>query len=279
MKVYGIDFTSAPKNKKPITCVECTLTDRLMHATDLVKFTNFKQFEEFLSKGNNWITGIDFPFGQPRKLIYNLGWPLSWEGYVKVVSQMDKQTFVSTLTMYCQAQPKGDKHHFRTTDEIAKSCSPMTLYGTPVGKMFFQGAPLLLNSGVNIIPCRPTNAKKIVIEAYPKLVAKKWIGKYGYKSDTKKKQSDKQKTARSNIMRGICSEELRDYYGFNLKLSEKLINTFIVDPSGDYLDALLCAIQAGWAYNQRENGYGIPANFDPIEGWIVDPELLSNTIQ
>ena len=43
------------------------------------------------------------------------------------------------------------------------------------------------------------------------------------------------------------------------------------DPTGDTLDALLAAIQAGWAYSQRALNYGIPPDCDPAEGWIVDP--------
>ena len=43
---------------------------------------------------------------------------------------------------------------------------------------------------------------------------------------------------------------------------------------GDNLDALLCALQAAWAYTQRKNGYGIPSKSHRGEGWIVDPGLL-----
>ena len=41
----------------------------------------------------------------------------------------------------------------------------------------------------------------------------------------------------------------------------------------DGLDALLCAIQAAWAYTKADAGYGIPAHCNPNEGWIVDPQL------
>jgi hypothetical protein len=42
---------------------------------------------------------------------------------------------------------------------------------------------------------------------------------------------------------------------------------------GDELDAVLCAVQGGWAYLQRDRGYGIPVEIDALEGWIVDPCL------
>ena len=66
------------------------------------------------------------------------------------------------------------------------------------------------------------------------------------------------------------------HYGFSIKLTDELSTQLIEDPTGDNLDALLCAIQAGWSYEQREHAYGIPANCDLLEGWIVDPDLLTD---
>ena len=48
------------------------------------------------------------------------------------------------------------------------------------------------------------------------------------------------------------------------------------DSSGDILDALLCSLQAAWSWSRRNNGYGIPANVNKLEGWITDPELLDS---
>ncbi len=46
---------------------------------------------------------------------------------------------------------------------------------------------------------------------------------------------------------------------------------FVEDQMGDQLDAVLCAVQAGRVYSQRDRGYGIPVDCDMMEGWIVDP--------
>ena len=46
----------------------------------------------------------------------------------------------------------------------------------------------------------------------------------------------------------------------------------IDDGSADRLDAVLCAVQAAWAARQCAAGhprYGLPADIDPLEGWIV----------
>jgi len=214
MKIYGIDFTSTPSDKKPITCADCTLENGFLHLNDLNNLESFKQFDDFLANETEWIAGMDFPFGQPSELINKWRLPLSWKEYVGVIDKWGKEKFEAKLNEYCQQRPKGKKHHKRDTDRIAKSISPMNIIRPPVGKMFFQGAPRLLKSGVSILP----------------------------------------------------------YYGFDVKLKEDFAAKMIHDHTGDYLDAFFCAIQAGWAYEQRETGYGIPKRYDH-EGWIVDPDL------
>jgi len=132
MRVYGVDFTSAPRKQKPITCAECSLDNGLLYINDFDQFTSFDQFENFLQISGPWIAGLDFPFGQPRKLIENLGWSPSWEGYVKLIDDMTKDEFVYTLTQYRNGRPEGDKQHLRIIDKKGNSCSPMMLYYTPV---------------------------------------------------------------------------------------------------------------------------------------------------
>ena len=64
MIIYGLDFTSAPKKQKPITCAKCLLADGLLRVQDVECFTSFVQFEYFLQTSGPWIAGLDFPFGQ-----------------------------------------------------------------------------------------------------------------------------------------------------------------------------------------------------------------------
>lgn len=151
----------------------------------------------------------------------------------------------------------------------------MMLQRVPVGKMFFQGAPRLLAAGVSILPCHPTTDDRIVVEGYPALIVRKMIGKRGYKSDERNKQTPDKTTARHDIARGLRSPELSNQYGITaIQLPDMLAEACIQDATGDNLDALLCALQAAWAYTQRHNGYGIPSRSQEVEGWIVDPDLL-----
>jgi hypothetical protein len=273
MKIYGLDFTSAPSLKKPITYAQCGLDEDDLFMESLGCLTSLAEFETFLSQSGPWIAGMDFPFGQPRTLIENIGWPQTWQGYVDLVSNMTRLQFVEILTEYCKDRKKGDKHHLRQTDKLANARSPMMLYRVPVGKMFFEGAARLLKSGVSIQPCHVIADSRVVIEAYPALVARRWIGSRSYKNDAAKGQTLMRQAARAEILHGLRSIDVKIHFGFDVHFNDDHADVFIRDSSADQLDALLCSIQAGWAYSRRDHNFGVPIQCDLLEGWIVDPLL------
>lgn len=284
MQIYGLDFTSAPSLKKPITCAKCRLAGGALHLEAITTLESFPAFEDFLAQPGSWVAGLDFPFGQPRKLVENLVWPETWAGYVSLLSVggrtgspttgLTRSEFDNLLRDYRAARPKGDKQHLRRTDKLAGSRSPMMMSGVPVGKMFFEGAPRLLASSASILPCNPQDDPRVLLEAYPRLVARRWIGDAGYKTEDRRRQTLDKQYARAGILRGLRSPEAAEYYGFTIHFAP-WTETFIDDGSGDWLDALLCAVQAAWAYSQPAGNYSIPASCDPLEGWIVDPLLFT----
>ncbi len=268
MRIYGLDFTSAPSRKKPLVLATACFDDATLRIEQVDTFAKFDGFENLLRREGPWVAGLDFPFGQPRKLIDKMGWDRSWSGYVEHVGAMTKPAFVDTLDVYMAPRPKGDKLHFRDIDRLARAQSPMTIYFIPVARMFYEGAPRLLHSDVSIIPNRPTNDNRVVVEAYPALLARRF-GK-SYKHDNKDKQTDARRAARAHIVEGL-RENGEAVFGFSLNLPGALADAFIEDPTGDRLDAALCAVLAAWA-STRPN-YGVPVDADPLEGWIVDPDL------
>ena len=274
MQIYGLDFTSAPNPKKPITCAKCRLAGGALYLEAITALESFPTFERFLAEPGPWVAGLDFPFGQPRKLVENLAWPRTWAGYVRHLSGLTKRDFDVLLRDYRTERPKRDKQHLRWTDELAGSRSPMMMYSVPVGKMFFEGAPRLLASGASILPCHPCDDPRILLEAYPGLVARRWIGDASYKTDDRRRQTLDKQYAREGILRGLRSTEAAEYYGFTIHFAP-WSETFIHDGAGDQLDALLCAVQAAWAHSQPDGNYGIPASCDPLEGWIIDPFLMN----
>lgn len=273
MRIHGIDFTSRPTRRKPITCLECRLDGRVLSAGTLERLTSFGAFEDFLKRPGTWIAGIDFPFGQPRKLIENLGWPKSWTGYSEHVGRMTRQEFRKTLDDYRANRAWGDKEHRRATDISAGSLSPMKLYGTPVGLMFYEGAPRLRSAGVTIPGVVEGDQDRIVVEAYPGVLARNLIGRRSYKQDTKAKQTEEQRQARKDLLNALRSATVGATHGLTVEAPDSLID----DPGADELDALICAIQAAWSWTKRTSGYGMPPTTDTLEGWIAEPSLTKQT--
>jgi hypothetical protein len=257
--VLGSDVTSAPTPRKPITVAVCKRNEQSLLVMRIDRLVNFQSFALLLNSGGRWITGIDFPFGQPQRLIDDLDWPNIWEEYVRYVTQLGKTCFRQTINEYRKGRAKGDKEHHRATDRKAGSISPMKVYGTPVGMMFCEGAPFLLASPASVLPFLPDRDRnRIIVETYPKLVVKKILGRASYKTDDQRKVTETQKTNRATIVAAIrdasSAASIRTCYGFHIECSESIAQNCIDDPSGDTLDAVLCALQSAWAWSKRDHG-------------------------
>jgi hypothetical protein len=274
VRIYGLDFTSAPGRRKPLIVLRCTLQGDSLRVEDSETLTDFVGFEDFLQRDGPWVCGMDFPFGQPRSLVDALGWPEGWEGYVGEVGTLPKEEFEGKIRADMATRPVGSKWRYRLADLRSGSSSAMMLFRVPVGKMFFQGAPRLLASGVRVEPCRRNGDPRVAVEAYPAVVARRFLGRTTYKKDAVP-DTPGRRSARETLLNGLGSSTLRDAYGFVVEMDSPWREEFASDPSADALDSLLCAVQAAWAYREREEGYGVPQECDPNEGWIVDPALLA----
>ena len=274
MRIYGLDFTSAPGRRKPLIVLGCTIREETLRVEDSETLTDFGGFEGFLQRQGPWVCGMDFPFGQPRSLVSALGWPGSWEGYVGKVGGLAKDEFEGAIRADMALRPPGSKWRYRFADRRSGSSSAMMLFRVPVGKMFYQGAPRLLASGVRVEPCRRNGDDRVAVEAYPAVVARRFLGRRAYKRDAVP-DTPERRSARETLISGLQSTALREVYGFTVEMKGAWREEFAGDPSADALDSLLCAVQAAWAYLRRDEDYGVPPECDPDEGWIVDPALVA----
>ena len=55
MKIFGIDFTSAPGRKKPITVAEGELKQGTLSVKKIHAFVSFDEFEDFLEQKGPWM--------------------------------------------------------------------------------------------------------------------------------------------------------------------------------------------------------------------------------
>jgi hypothetical protein len=274
MRIYGLDFTSAPGRKKPLIVLGCRLDEGALRVEGSQTLTDFGGFENFLSRLGPWVCGMDFPFGQPRSLVSTLGWPEGWEGYVGKVGELSKVEFEDAIRADMATRPPGSKWRYRLADRRSGSSSAMMLFRVPVGKMFYQGAPRLLASGVRVEPCRRNGDTRVAVEAYPAVVARRFLGRTAYKRDAVP-DTPERKSARETLVAGLASTTLEQIYGFTVEMDDHWREEFVADPSADALDSLLCAVQAAWAYLERDESFGVPPECDTDEGWIVDPALLT----
>jgi len=274
MNVLGIDFTSAP-GLKPLACIRCTFDGELLRAGEVERWSAYSRFENQLNAPGEWIAGIDFPFGQSRKFIEKIGWPTDWLAYVRHARSLGREGFRDALDSFRKRQPYGEKEYRRKTDVAACSISPQKIYFVPVGLMFFEGAPRLADSGVTIPYLHGGDPSRMVVEAYPGVLARRVIVRRPYKHDSKDKQTQERFDARCAILTRLLQGAARKLYGFEVEAPPNVCD----DPAGDELDALLCAIQAAWAWKNRENRFGAPSNADPQEGWIADPYVTGHCEQ
>lgn len=258
MKVYGVDFTSAPRRAKPITVAVGVFSRSGLHVEKLERLETFQQFEALLQRPGPWIGGFDFPFGLPRELVRDLGWPANWRKLLAFCDSLSRAEWRGILDGYRATRAPGDKYAHRRTDLPAGSSSPMKLVNPPVALMFHEGATRLAAAGVHVPGLAKGDRSRIALEAYPGFYARKIVGRTSYKNDAANKQSPARKAARKKICASLP-----------LEARPSLRKILIEDPSGDSLDAAICAVQAAWGWRNRRGNFGLPGNIHPVEGWIV----------
>ena len=264
--IHGVDFTSRPRLRKPITIASGHAYRLEFRLDTLEEFADWEQFETWLRRPGPWITGFDFPFGLPREAVEDLGWPKQWSQLVDYSRRKGRDEFRAALDRYREGRPAGKRYAHRATDHPAGSHSPLKLVNPPVGLMFLEGAPRLLDAGVTIPGLHRADPQRVALEAYPGFSARQMV-KGSYKNDAAAKQTPARKQARKSMLHSLTTGN--NPFGFALTGSTQFLKSLVSDATGDRLDAVLCAMQATWAWQRRDDNYGLPADIDPLEGWIA----------
>jgi hypothetical protein len=265
-QIHGVDFTSRPRRAKPITIATGCIRKSVFQLDSIDEISEWASFESWLRRSGPWIAGFDFPFGLPREAVVDLGWPTLWRQLVRHCRNLGREAFRAALDGHRESRPTGNRYAHRAADRPAGSHSPLKLVNPPVGLMFLEGAPRLLDADVTIPGLLTGDSERIALEAYPGYSARQ-IVKASYKNDAVAKQTPARRRARKAIVDALVTSA--NPFGFALAAPIPLLNSLVRDASGDRLDAVLCAMQAAWAWQRRETNYGLPARIDELEGWIV----------
>lgn len=274
--LIGCDFSSRPSRKKPIVLALGVLQDKRVQLSKLERLASLEAFADWLRRPGDWLGAFDFPFGLPRELVRYLGWPLDWEGCIRHYASLSRQDIRRTFAAFCDARPAGQKFAHRATDRPAGSSPSMKWVNPPVAYMLHAGVPCLLGAGVHLPGLhagdrRDVDAtgfpRRVALEGYPGLLAREVLGSRSYKSDERQKQTPERLIARKDLLTALEHGQTR--LGLHLKLSHAQRDALVDDASGDSLDAVLCLLQAAWAQDRSAPRYGLPDDFDSLEGWIV----------
>ncbi len=280
--LIGCDFSSRPDKRKPVVIAQGRLSEGVVHLVRLERLESLEAFGHWLAQPGDWVGGFDFPFGLPRELVLQLGWPVVWQDCIRHYAGLSRQDIRNRFAAFCAARPVGAKFAHRATDGPARASPSMKWVNPPVAYMLHAGVPLLIDAGVHL-PGLHAGApgdvdalgrpRRIALEAYPGLLARELLGHASYKSDDRAKQTAQRHARREILVNALEQGQTR--LGLRLHLSDPQRTTLCHDASGDSLDAVLCLVQAAWAQQRGWPWYGLPPTLDPLEGWIVSAPAQS----
>ncbi len=266
--LIGVDFTSVPSRRKPITVARGQRTGAVLHLLQVDAVGSLAGFEAVLAEPGPWFGAFDFPFGLPRRFVDDLGLGRDLAAVVAAVHARcaDRRAFQALVDAWGNGRPAGQRLVHRRTDTAvpgAHSSSPLQTRYVPVGYMFFEGMPRLLASGADLPGLRAGDPTRVAVEGYPGRLAQALIGRRSYKNSA----APDRLIARKDLVDAL--EQGRGAPGVRLKLGHAQRESLVDDASGDRLDAILCLLQAAWA--RAAPNHGVPPDTDPVEGWIVGP--------
>jgi len=272
MLLIGCDFSSAPTSRKPIVVALGAADDGLVDLHGFECFASLDAWSRWLAETPQWTGAFDFPFGLPRELVVELGWPSEWKLLIEHYAAIDRSKIRDTFAAFCAARPAGGKFAHRATDRPAGSSPSMKWVNPPVAFMLHAGVSRLIAAGASLpgLHVLPEGGSRVALEGYPGLLARELVGRRSYKSDQTAGQTAARRLVRDDLLSAL--EHGSSRLGLRLALPDELRERLLADAKGDHIDAVLCLVQAAWGAARRTSegpGYGLPPAVDPLEGWIV----------
>ena len=249
----------------------CRLDDDVLRLVRLERIAALDAFEAWLGTPGPWVAGFDFPLTQSATFLRNIGWPFDWPFYADHLGTMDREGFRADLERYKAPRDPGDREHPRGFERGTGAASPQKLHGVPVALMQFEGVPRLRRAGIHLPGLVRGDAARVGVEAYPGVAARALIGATPYKNDTRSKQTPALLGARRALLAALTGAPGRARFGLRVEAPPGVAD----DPGADPLDALICAVQAAWAWRLMERDPGLLGRLDLSEGWIADPAVLA----
>ena len=269
--LVGVDFSSNPSRRKPITVATGRLLGDGGHAVlsfeAMLELHTLDAFDDWLRTPGPWLGAFDFPFGLPRAFVdANALGATAAEVIAEVHRRAPtRMAWRGLIDAWGNTQPAGARLLHRRTDLASPvgSTSPLQTRYVPVGLMYYEGVARLVASGVSMPGLHEGDADRVALEGYPRRLAHAVVARRSYKNA----DDDDRRGAREAIVESLEG----GVSGLpRLDTGERpLRDSLLADASGDRLDAVLCLMQAARASGLDRQG--LPGDVDPVEGWIVSP--------
>ena len=276
LPLRGVDFSSAPSRRKPVTVARGVVDGGVLRLQGVDALPSLAAYEAMLREPGPWFGAFDFPFGLPRPFVdaLRLGATVAEVSVAVHARCSDRMALRAFVDAWGNGRPPGQKLPHRATDRAldgVTSTSPLQTRYVPVGFMWFEGLSRLLAAGVQLPGLHPGDASRTAVEAYPGALAHALIGRRSYKNGADAERLIARKDLVDALEQGRAPGVPR------LKLGHAMRDTLVADAAGDHLDAVLCLVQAAWAASQPD--HGVPADLDPVEGWIVTLPHAAHSVQ
>ena len=280
--VLGVDFTSAPSARKPITLARGRWFPAEPHGVfrleEVLELRSLEAFSAALATGGPWLGGFDLPFGQPRPLIEHEGWPTTWPEFVRFYCGHPRQLLRESFRRWCDRRPPGHKFAWRRADKPAGSSPAMRWTNPPVAWMMHAGIGRMLDAGLTFPahrhaapPDRMTAGSKagdaaarVALEAYPGFTVRR-VCRKPYKSDAAAGRTPERTANRRLIVDRLVAGAAG--LAVALEITPAWYRRLVADHAGDRLDAVICGLQSVHAAGLPD--FGLPPDLDPLEGWIA----------
>ena len=154
--LLGVDFTSAPSRRKPITVARGHVAGGVLRLDGVQACPRWVDFEAVLAAPGPWLGAFDFPFGLPRGFVDALGLGDDRRGRARGAARAlprphglpgpGRRLGPDAAGRPAPAAPR----HRPRAGRASRPTSPLQTRYVPVGFMYFEGLARLLAAGLHL---------------------------------------------------------------------------------------------------------------------------------
>lgn len=233
----GVDFTSAPSPRKPLTIAHGEEQRRAhaheLHIHRLDAAPDYAPLRKLLHASYPLLLGLDAPLSLPRAFVRE---------HRPYTPGEDRKTFVARVAAFAASRPVGHKEPRRACDVAAGALSPVKRINPPLAAMYHTARQLLAQAPARVLPWDVAQAgtTAVVLETYPGALARALLGN---RTPYKGARADAE-VRRTLLERLSCTWAVR--------MEPSIHAACVEDPLGDVLDAVLCCVLVWRAWTTGE---------------------------